>query len=390
MKIFGQLPSKGWQRYVYAFLFTTKRLSIIPSMMVLFLSFYTSNLHAQIVINELLPNGTVELKNIGSSTVNVANYWLCDFPAYEQISSRNIICGNTMMAPGEILAIDDFNFVDADDGEMGLYLNGSFSNPNSIIDYVEWGTSGHARASVAIAAGIWSANSFVPAFMNGQSIAYSGAGDLPSSWSAGAPTICAENDATGACEVEGGSIALDNGTTETSICVDGNADPLNVTVSGANGQNGGWIITDSNNNILGLPQAPPFDLDGAGVGTCIIWYIRYEEGLTGKMMGNNLADLDGCFDLSNGVTVIREAPDGGMVSLADGSTEFTGTAGDIVFEVTHTTASPNLSYWYIITDNNDNILTWLNSADGNTINADQAPAGECHVWGWNYRGLDCW
>ena len=96
--------------------------------------------------------------------------------------------------------------------------------------------------------------------------------------------------------------------------------------------------------------------------------------------------MEGCFDLSNGITVIREIPDGGMVSLLDGSTTYSNCAGNIVFDVMHTTASPNLSYWYIITDANDNILAYLNSADGNTLDLSAAPAGECHVWGWNYKG----
>ncbi|MEL6941734.1 MAG: T9SS type A sorting domain-containing protein, partial [Bacteroidota bacterium] len=66
---------------------------------------------------------------------------------------------------------------------------------------------------------------------------------------------------------------------------------------------------------------------------------------------------------------------------------YTGTAGYIVFLVQHTTTAPNLSYWYIITDDNDNILDWLNSANGNTLNLSGAPAGECRIRGWNYRGL---
>ncbi|MEM1323868.1 MAG: hypothetical protein AAGG75_26650, partial [Bacteroidota bacterium] len=173
----------------------------------------------------------------------------------------------------------------------------------------------------------------------------------------------------------------------TSICVDGNPDPIDVTVSGASGGNSGWIITDDNNNILALPPAPPFDLDGAGVGVCLIWYIRFEDGLTGLMTGNNVSDVAGCFDLSNSIRVDREAPDGGMVSLANGETTFTNCAGDIVLDVMHTTASPNLSYWYIITDDNDNILEFANSANTSTLDLSAAPPGVCRIWGWSYRGL---
>ncbi|MEM6697252.1 MAG: T9SS type A sorting domain-containing protein [Bacteroidota bacterium] len=194
--------------------------------------------------------------------------------------------------------------------------------------------------------------------------------------------------AEGACNVSGGMITLDGGATETSICVDGVGDPLNVTVEGSNGESAAWVITDDQLNILALPPAPPFDLDGAGPGVCLIWYLRFDGEISGAEVGANAADLAGCFSLSNPISVSREVPDGGMVSLAEGGTEFVGTAGDIVIEVTHTTTAPSLSYWYIITDGSDNILAWLNSAEGNTLDLSGAPAGTCHVWGWNYRGLD--
>ena len=139
--------------------------------------------------------------------------------------------------------------------------------------------------------------------------------------------------------VDGGTISTED---NTIICVDGNPDPIDVTVEGSNGTNGGWIITDDADNILALPDSPPFDLDGAGPGICLIWYIRYEDGLTGKDVGNNLSDLIGCFDLSNSIQVIREAPDGGTITLLDGSTSYANCAGNIVFDVTHTTTAPEL------------------------------------------------
>ena len=113
-------------------------------------------------------------------------------------------------------------------------------------------------------------------------------------------------------------------------------------------------------------MAPPFDLDGAGVGTCFIYSVAYEPGFAGAVVGNNISDITGCFDLSEPLTVYREAPDGGMVSLLDGSTNFAQCAGQIVFDVTHVNDAQFLSYWYIITDADNNILDWVNSANSNT------------------------
>ena len=355
-------------------------------LLLLFLNGQMGN--AQVVINEILVGGTVELKNTGNTAVDVSSYWLCNFPNYDQIQNLNIACtgGDFMLEPGEILAVDGFSeiTIPGNDGEMGLYINSAFGNVNSIIDYVEWGSTGHGRSGLAIEAGLWTTGDFVAAFNIGQSIAYSGTGDSSNEWTAGDPSICDENGSE--CDVMIGDISLSDGATSTSICVDGNADPLDVITNGGSDVNRGWIITDDSGNILALPMAPPFDLDGAGVGICEIWYVRYET-IEGNVVGNNLTDLTGCFALSNPITVVREAPDGGMVSLTDGSTFYMGTAGDIVVEVMHETEAPNLSYWYIITDINDNILAFMNSANGNMLDLSGAPVGECHIWGWSYRGL---
>ena len=48
------------------------------------------------------------------------------------------------------------------------------------------------------------------------------------------------------------------------------------------------------------------DFDAAGTGICYIWYMRYENGLTGLEMGSNImTDLEGLYGLSNGVRVTR-------------------------------------------------------------------------------------
>ncbi len=349
--------------------------------------FGNHTINAQIIINEILPPERVELKNIGTDTVDVSNYWICNFPSYRQISDTllTIQCGTTLMEPGEILTITNFNNLSSD-SEMGLFNSANFSMPSAIIDYVEWGSPGHQRSSVAVAAGIWTTGDFVPAIGAGMSIEYDATGDASSDWAATiSPTICTENSNVPLiCDVESGMISTED---DTNICIDGIPDPIDVDVTGnPTGSLGAWIITDDQNNILALPNTPPFDLDGAGVGTCIIWYVRYDTGFTGNVIGNNLSDLEGCYDISNGITVSREGPDGGTITLLDGSTSYAQCAGNIVFDVTHTTASPSLAYWYIITDDADNILGFQNSSAGSTLDLSAAPAGTCRIRGWSNNG----
>lgn len=93
--------------------------------------------------------------------------------------------------------------------------------------------------------------------------------------------------------------------------VDGTPDFVSgITLDGtAKGTNSTWVITDASGNILGLPptlaDVEGVDFDGAGTGVCLIWYLRYEDGLTGAAMGQNASNLQGCFDFSNSITVTR-------------------------------------------------------------------------------------
>lgn len=97
-----------------------------------------------------------------------------------------------------------------------------------------------------------------------------------------------------------------------TIVVDGTPDMvsgISLDNSGANGTNGTWVITDDEDNILGLPptltDVENVDFDAAGPGVCFIWYMRYEDGLTGLEAGNNISDLMGLYGLSNSITVTR-------------------------------------------------------------------------------------
>ena len=152
---------------------------------------------SDVVINELNTNGQVELLNVSNSTIDISNYWLCNFSSgqrYQQISGTSIVCGNSLtLAPGEFVTVQTTITLGAADGEMGLYNSSAFGSSAAMLDYVEWGFSGHGRSSVAVGAGIWTTGDFAPAFSAGMSLEYDGTGDSGSDWSADAPSPCAAN-----------------------------------------------------------------------------------------------------------------------------------------------------------------------------------------------------
>ena len=336
--------------------------------------------HSQVVINEFQP-GTdqVEIKNTGDTEISVANFFLCSFPVYNELNELTIESGDLMLSPGEIVVLSGHAMGDMDD-ELGLYIMPSYANPDAIIDYVEWGSTGHQRSSVAQAAGIWGMGDFIPTVNPGESIQWDGLGDSSSNWFQGPDTFGAEN---GGCEVEGGDISTMD---PTEICAgDGIADPINVTLEGNSGANSAWVITDESGTILELPPGPPFDLEEAGEGTCLIWNISFEDGLLGAEVGENTADLEGCYALSNPVTVIRNGIAGGTVSTDDGETLVTVTVGDgNADEFTFASAdNQGANFVFIITEEDGTILDIL---DGNTADFEGAPAGICHVYGFSYYG----
>ena len=180
--------------------------------------------------------------------------------------------------------------------------------------------------------------------------------------------------------VDGGYIST---TDETTICIDGESDFVDVTVEGDSGRLRQWIITDDSNNILALPDAPPFDFDGAGPGVCRIWHLAY-NGIRPLNMGGNLSDLRGRYDLSNYIEIVRTAPYGGDLTIAGtGATELTICAGDgesDAFDVDLEGASGANSLW-VITDESLNIL---GTPPSPPFDLEGAGEGVCLIWHLSY------
>mgnify|MGYP001818995374 CR=1 FL=1 len=199
--------------------------------------------------------------------------------------------------------------------------------------------------------------------------------------------------------VYGGEITFANGETTTDLCVgDGMADTVEVVLENASGRVKQWIVTDDENNILGLPSNPSdVDFDGAGVGVCRIWHLSYngikplvDPSGQGKFT-KNLDDLKGKYHLSNYIEVNRiQQPEGGSIALADGSTQIEICAGDGIsdlFEVTLTgadvVANENANMLWVITDNSS-IYKILDTSNNNSFDLEGAGEGTCLIWHLSY------
>ncbi|MDO1499752.1 T9SS type A sorting domain-containing protein [Winogradskyella maritima] len=184
--------------------------------------------------------------------------------------------------------------------------------------------------------------------------------------------------------VDGGFISTED---ETTICVDGFPDPINVTVEGASGRLKQWIITDDQNNILALPPAPPFNLDGAGPGVCRIWHLSY-NGIPPFKKLKNLSDLRGRYDLSNYIEVVRNLkPEGGTLTGGENNI-FTfcvdGEADNIPEGAITLEGNIGSNSVWVVTDLDLNILGLPPTPSA--PNFDAAGAGTCLVWHLSFEG----
>ncbi|SNS24224.1 hypothetical protein SAMN06265376_1091, partial [Dokdonia pacifica] len=222
-------------------------------------------------------------------------------------------------------------------------------------------------------------------------------------------------------EADGGTVSIDldatgnpngttsfNGDTEAVICLDSQADPIVVAHEnpGAENLSYRYVITDAATGlILNVVATNSIDLNGVAAGVCEIWGWSY-RGVPGNgldQIGEPLSALDDldCSDISdNAVTIIREAADGGTVSIdldatgnPNGTTSFNGDTEAVIcldsqadpIVVVHENDAPNLSYRYVITDAATGLI--LNVVATNSIDLNGVAAGVCEIWGWSYRGV---
>jgi len=155
-----------------------------------------------IKFNEVLygNRNLIELYNDGNVAVDLAPYWLCLGPGeYSQIGSITPESGTINLEPGEFVVLDPSFTMDDSEG-LGLYSMQAFTNPDALIDFVQWGSGGSARENVAVTAGQWTAGDFIETVrLDGFSIEYDGEGDASGDWTEEAnPSLGLANDSESA------------------------------------------------------------------------------------------------------------------------------------------------------------------------------------------------
>jgi hypothetical protein len=158
------------------------------------------------------------------------------------------------------------------------------------------------------------------------------------------------------CTVNAGAIAT--GSLKTFCGGDGLADVVNVTITGASGDNYRVLYADANGVIRIIQQGNTYNFEGSPSTVLNAVGISYNNGLQGLAVGNKISNLVGCYALSTtGFTITVFNKEGGSIST-NGSTTATVCVDDHIADVipiTYTGFDAFGAMW-VSTDVNNNVL----------------------------------
>ena len=132
-------------------------------------------------------------------------------------------------------------------------------------------------------------------------------------------------------EINGGMLTNDDGATNIDLCVgDAVSFDLAPVLEFASGSNQEYVLTNESGVILDLPSGPSFDLGAFGPGLCRLFSVSYEGVLNGLSVGSNIADLSGCYDLSNSIDINKISVDGEELDFEIGLDDCDNTDGVVI------------------------------------------------------------
>ena len=119
---------------------------------------------SQVRIFSLDPaNNEFTLKNFGSSTVDISTNRVCTEFSYATINTLTVLSGSTNLAAGASVTLTGHTIdAGANGADFGFFIpSPTFSNPAHMLDFVQFGSAGNGRESVAVTKGIWVAGDFL-------------------------------------------------------------------------------------------------------------------------------------------------------------------------------------------------------------------------------------
>tara|TARA_R110000751_G_scaffold306182_1_gene424049 strand:+ start:898 stop:1662 length:765 start_codon:yes stop_codon:yes gene_type:complete len=131
----------------------------------LFAAFLSQQVNAQqfklLVVDPV--TDTVTIKNFGSTTEDIGTLRLCSLFGYKTLATQTtVVDGSLNLAPNAEVTISIPGYLNDTAADLGLYTpTGNFGTAANMLDFTQWGSGGNGRENVAVAAGIWTAGTFI-------------------------------------------------------------------------------------------------------------------------------------------------------------------------------------------------------------------------------------
>ena len=115
-------------------------------------------------------NGYVTLDNFTGVRESLGGLVVCQGSHCQKLSAVQVAPGKRVrIAVGDGKGVKhvvatgaDLGPLDPSDGEVAVYANGDAQHPQDIVNYVQWGSTPHARTADAVKAGLWLRTAYAP------------------------------------------------------------------------------------------------------------------------------------------------------------------------------------------------------------------------------------
>ncbi|MEZ4895762.1 MAG: T9SS type A sorting domain-containing protein [Saprospiraceae bacterium] len=186
-----------------------------------------------------------------------------------------------------------------------------------------------------------------------------------------------------------GMITSDHATSSFAVCIgDGNPDLVTFDIVNGDMDKMAFLITDAQDEVVFVSTEPVIDLDVLPLGFYMVYGVQYDGELL-NLVGQPAFQVplsDGCFTLTdNGIEIIADQPDGGMVVALGGDSLYQFCVSDGIPDRLFLSNESNslAPYQYIVTDSLD-VIVEIPSIPG--VDFEGSGAGVLRIWGLSYTG----
>lgn len=179
-------------------------------------------------------------------------------------------------------------------------------------------------------------------------------------------------------------LLLGNSTIAIDVIVgEGINDTIFMNTPTVNADTTTWLILNEAGEILEIPTTPPFLFEDSNLDSCFIHLVAHSYDATGLVVGQNVSNLGGCFQLSNEVAIAKHQLNAGTLSATGDLAAYSYCVGDGVMDTLSVSIADNIgdNQRFILVDSSDTILLVTTNA---IFDFEGLGGGECKLYSISY------